>query len=171
MGPYRHSLNMISVPEPCVERWDRMEGDATSRFCRVCQNHVYDLSQLTLPEASGLIALTNGKPCVRLYRRADGTFVTKEDCRIDRARARRRRWSQRAALAAAVGLMIGVAAGATAATLVPLPRPYAVTASDGAAKRPAIRQGWVTGRVEVSPRADPVWIDSSSLSERDAVIH
>lgn len=157
MGPYRRSLNVISVREPCDERWERMEGDARSRFCRACESHVYDLSQMTLAEASELIELTNGTACVRLYRRADGTVVTKDECRPDRVRARRRRWLRRSAWMAAAGIAVGAAIAGTALTSGP--RPGLIMAPDT-----SIHEERIMGGMVIHPeRVDPVWVHPGSI--------
>ncbi len=158
--PYRRSLTVVHVAEPCEERWDRMEGDHRARFCRTCEKHVYDLSQMTLPEASALIELTNGTACVRFFRRADGTIAMNEDCRSDRARARRKRWIRGAALTAAIGAsVVGVLVGAMVASRRPSP-----PRTEHAA--PADRGQWVMGAMAgtLRPRG-PTWIDPESLHD------
>jgi hypothetical protein len=69
-----------------------MDGDERVRFCRQCGLHVYNLAEMTRAEAESLVARTEGRLCARLYRRADGTVLTK-DCpkglRAVRLRARR----------------------------------------------------------------------------------
>jgi hypothetical protein len=58
-----------------------MSGDDQSRFCGRCAQFVYNLSEMTREEAEALIMETEGKMCVRFYRRADGTMLTK-DCAV-----------------------------------------------------------------------------------------
>jgi hypothetical protein len=110
MGPYRTSLDVIQVKSPCEESWDRMEGDERVRFCWTCRKNVYDLSQMTMGEAQEIIQLFEGKLCVRLRKRADGTVVAK-DCAQDRRLARLKRWAGRggavvATLAAGAGIVL-----------------------------------------------------------------
>jgi hypothetical protein len=66
-----------------------MEGDERVRFCRQCNLHVYNVASLTSAEAGSLISRTEGRLCARLYRRADGTVLTR-DCPVGLAAARRR---------------------------------------------------------------------------------
>ena len=73
------SLDIIDIPRPCPADWDAMHGDDQSRFCDHCQKHVYNLSEMTQEAAEALIIEKQGKFCGRLYRRADGTVLTK-DC-------------------------------------------------------------------------------------------
>ena len=40
-------LQELRVASPCSERWDAMTGDDRMRFCGTCQQHVYDLSEMT----------------------------------------------------------------------------------------------------------------------------
>jgi len=73
------SLNVIRVAEPCPADWDAMQGDNRVRFCDECRLHVYNLSELTRPQAEQFIAEHEGRLCVRYYQRADGTIITR-DC-------------------------------------------------------------------------------------------
>jgi hypothetical protein len=66
-----------------------MSGNDEARFCDQCQLHVYDVSQMTRPQAEALMARTEGRICARLYRRTDGTILTK-DCPVGLRAFRRR---------------------------------------------------------------------------------
>jgi len=66
-----------------------MTGDDRVRFCDLCNLHVYNLAELTRTEAESLIANSEGRICARLYRRADGTVITK-DCPVGLRALRRR---------------------------------------------------------------------------------
>lgn len=112
MGPYRTALNVIQVETPCREDWAKMDGTDVVRFCRVCESHVYHLSEMSMLEVEELLEVTEGRACVRFAHRADGTVVTK-DCSSDRARHRRRQ-RVRAALGGAAAVAL---AGATAAVV------------------------------------------------------
>lgn len=72
-------LDMIQVASPCQVSWDSMQGDQTTRFCGQCNNHVYNLSAMSRSQAEQLIEETEGRLCVRFYRRQDGTMMTR-DC-------------------------------------------------------------------------------------------
>jgi hypothetical protein len=58
-----------------------MAGDDTTRFCGQCSQYVYNLSEMTKQEAEALIMEREGKMCVRFYKRADGTIMSK-DCPV-----------------------------------------------------------------------------------------
>ncbi len=72
-------LHDIKIARPCGARWDLMNGNDQVRHCRSCKLNVYNISNLTRTAAENLIAKHEGKLCVRLYRRKDGTVVTR-DC-------------------------------------------------------------------------------------------
>jgi len=41
---------IISIPEPCNEKWDEMTPTEKGRFCAVCQTEIYDFTNLTHQE-------------------------------------------------------------------------------------------------------------------------
>ncbi len=84
-----------------------MIGDERARFCGQCELNVYNLSAMSVPEAESLIARTEGRLCVRYYRRKDGSIIT-EDCPVGL-----RRLQQRAARIkrAVASLVLGFLAG------------------------------------------------------------
>ena len=73
------SLEVIDIARPCPADWDEMRGDAQVRFCKHCSLNVYNLSAMSREQAERLVAETEGRMCVRFYRRLDGTVVT-QDC-------------------------------------------------------------------------------------------
>jgi hypothetical protein len=109
MNPVNPSakLDRLRIATPCPIGWEQMDGSDRVRFCGHCQLNVYNLSALTQEEAETLLAASEGKICARLFRRADGTVITK-DCPVG-LRALRRRISQRAALVFATLAGISVA--------------------------------------------------------------
>lgn len=66
-----------------------MRGDERVRFCDLCSLHVYNIAELTAKEAKSLVANNEGRICARLYRRSDGTVITK-DCPVGLRAIRRR---------------------------------------------------------------------------------
>jgi len=66
-----------------------MRGDDRARFCNLCSLHVYNIAELTRKQAADLITKTEGRICGRVYRRADGTIITK-DCPVGLRAIRRR---------------------------------------------------------------------------------
>jgi hypothetical protein len=69
----------IRVASPCSADWEKMIGDDRVRHCSQCNLNVYNLSAMTNDEVERLIAAREGRLCVRLYRRQDGTILTR-DC-------------------------------------------------------------------------------------------
>jgi hypothetical protein len=89
------NLDHLRVATPCPKEWDDMVGDDRVRFCDHCHLNVYNLAELTQKETQRLISSSEGRLCGRLYRRADGTVLTK-DCPVG-LQALRKRISRRAA--------------------------------------------------------------------------
>src|ERR1051325_11685319 len=96
-----HSLDRIRIASPCPISWEQMSGDDRLRFCTECELHVYNISELTRAEAETLIAGAAGRLCARIYRRADGTVITR-DCPVGLRAIRRRAARSATAVFAAV---------------------------------------------------------------------
>jgi carboxypeptidase family protein len=98
------NIDRLRIATPCPVGWEQMTGDDRVRFCDHCQLNVYNISALSTLEAETLIASTEGRICARLFRRADGTILTK-DCPVG-LRVLRLRVSKKAAavFAAVIGL-------------------------------------------------------------------
>ena len=79
MADMTFRLEMIEIPNPCPVPWDSMTGGDRVRRCAQCNKNVYQLAEMTRDEAEALVRSAEGELCVQLYRRADGTVVTK-DC-------------------------------------------------------------------------------------------
>ena len=86
-------LERIRIASPCSVGWERMVGDDRVRFCNQCNLNVYNISEMTAGQVEALIDSTEGRFCARLYRRADGTLLTR-DCPVGLRRAIRRRVSR-----------------------------------------------------------------------------
>lgn len=89
MDQPRLSLNVLHVPSPCTVPWKSMTGSKQVRFCDLCRKNVYNLTAMTADEANALLAGPE-TPCVRFYRRLDGTVVTSDRCGNRAARVWRR---------------------------------------------------------------------------------
>jgi hypothetical protein len=89
-------LDRVRIASPCDVGWANMQGDERVRFCKRCQMHVYNLSGMTRNEAESLLRHREGRMCVSIFRRLDGTILT-ADCPIGLRLARR-------AMAKATGL-------------------------------------------------------------------
>ncbi len=75
------------ISAPCAVPWDSMEGDERIKFCNHCQLNVYNISEMSKREAGALIRRNEGRLCLRLYRRSDGTIMT-ENCPVGLRRIR-----------------------------------------------------------------------------------
>jgi hypothetical protein len=80
-----------------------MTGTERIRHCNQCAKNVYNLSAMTADEANHFLASAAVTPCVRFYRRYDGTIVTAERC--GNRFARTWRWCAGAIAAAFFGLL------------------------------------------------------------------
>ena len=103
-------LDRVKIAAPCSAEWDQMfsfEGERI-RFCSQCNLNVYNLSGMTRRDAEALITRTEGRLCVRLYRRADGSILT-ENCPIGlRAIKRRVTWAAQLVLGMLLSLISSV---------------------------------------------------------------
>lgn len=98
------ALEDIRIASPCNASWDAMTGDDRVRFCGSCQKNVFNLSNMSRDDAEALIEKTEGRVCVRYYRRRDGTVLT-QDCPVGLRAVRRRLALIGAGVAAGVGLV------------------------------------------------------------------
>lgn len=89
MNKYTNPLNKLKVASPCSADWNEMAGDERKRFCGQCNLNVYNLSGMTRDEAENLLITSEGRLCIRFYRRADGTILT-EDCPVGWAKVKQR---------------------------------------------------------------------------------
>jgi hypothetical protein len=99
-------LDSLQIASPCKASWDAMVGDERVRFCGECKKNVYNVSAMPREEAEALLREREGRLCVRLYRRTDGTVLT-ADCPVGVRRKRRRH--------AAIAAVAAVGCGAMAA--------------------------------------------------------
>ena len=100
MARFINPLKHVRVASPCKADWDQMIGSDRVRFCGECSLNVYNLSAMTRDEAESLIARTEGRLCVRFYRRNDGSILT-QDCPVGLRAIRRRLSNVRKAVIAA----------------------------------------------------------------------
>lgn len=107
MEKFSNPLDNLRVASPCSANWDEMVGSDRKRFCGQCQLNVYNLSGMTAREAENLLLESEGRVCVRFYRRKDGTILT-ENCPVG-GRAVKRRLSR--AATAVVSMCVGIFGG------------------------------------------------------------
>jgi hypothetical protein len=81
MSSFDNPLNNIKIASPCPANWDAMNGSDKVRFCGECKLNVYNLSGMNKVEAENLLRNTEGRLCVRYFKRADGTVIT-QDCPV-----------------------------------------------------------------------------------------
>ena len=87
----------------CKQRWEDMVGDERVRACGGCDRPVFNLSEMTRDEAERVLATRGLTPCVRFYRRPDGTVMT-TDCPTGSRPERRRLAVVASSLAAGTAL-------------------------------------------------------------------
>lgn len=166
MWQSKQQVDSIRIASPCKVGWESMEGDERVRFCGACRLHVYNLAEMDVEEAAELISGESPEVCVRLYRRRDGTVLTR-DCPVGRrivvARNRATRWG---VLAASAGLVLSLhplrgrtpntRVQAMQSTPAPLPpprtgrraNPFAATLGEVTIPDPDLRMG----RIARAPR-------------------
>lgn len=100
-------LDNIKIASPCGADWNKMFGNDKKRFCADCNLNVYNISEMSQEEAENFILRSEGRLCLRIYKRKDGTVIT-QNCPVGWARVKRR-----ASLVykAAIGLAAGFIAG------------------------------------------------------------
>lgn len=81
MSKFTNPLNNVKIASPCSQDWNEMIGTERKRFCGECKLNVYNLSGMSRSEAENLLLNSEGRLCVRFFRRADGTVLT-TDCPV-----------------------------------------------------------------------------------------
>lgn len=108
MARFKNRLKHVQVAAPCKADWSQMMGSERVRFCGQCSLNVYNLSGMSRADAEALIARTEGRLCVRFYRRADGSIIT-GDCPVGlRAIQRRVSYLAKAIIATAFTFMASI---------------------------------------------------------------
>ncbi|MEO8551758.1 MAG: hypothetical protein ABI678_17395 [Kofleriaceae bacterium] len=148
LAQIRRELGDSAAPKPafelpnvrlgfaCKQRWDDMVGDDRVRACAGCDRPVFNLSEMTREEASRVLATRGLTPCVRFYRRPDGTVMT-TDCPTGTRREGRRLAVVASSLAAGTALASPSARAEPAPTETTDAAPDATTGADPASEQPA----------------------------------
>ena len=181
MARFRNTLNHVHIAAPCQADWDQMIGNERVRFCGQCSLNVYNLSGMTRSDAESLIARTEGRLCVRFYRRSDGSIITK-DCPVGlRAIRRRVSYVAKAISSMVLGLFAGLGLHEAFSNIVPFrpERTMGIIARDiipskelvfqGSMVKPVEpwRPGFTMGKMLVKPiRNRPASGQSRSVSNR-----
>lgn len=102
-------LEDIRIATPCKADWTSMKGDEKQRHCELCHLDVYNLSAMSRREAEAFLQSrkTEGRTCVRLFRRSDGTVIT-QDCPVALRRLRDAGKAACAKVAAALWAMLAL---------------------------------------------------------------
>lgn len=85
----KFDVQSMRVASPCSVGWDEMTGDDRVRHCDSCQLNIYNTAEMTTQEIESLVQKREDRLCIRLYRRADGTVLTK-DCPVGLRAVRQR---------------------------------------------------------------------------------
>jgi hypothetical protein len=111
-------LESLRIATPCSADWNEMAGDERVRFCGKCEKNVYNLSAMTREAGEALVREKEGRMCVRMYQRTDGTVLT-ADCPVGvrRERLRARIWARVSGMAASAALLVGLWSGRARADL------------------------------------------------------
>ncbi|MCU1265674.1 MAG: hypothetical protein JWM21_1992 [Acidobacteria bacterium] len=109
MMQFNNPLQNVHVAAPCSADWEQMHGNERARFCGQCNLNVYNLSSMTRSDAEHLIASNEGRLCVRFYRRADGSILTRNCPEGVRAIQRKISRFTRAVVSALLSFVTGVA--------------------------------------------------------------
>lgn len=80
----RVNLDDVAIAAPCRIDWNDMVGTDQIRLCGQCNLNVYNISEMTRKEAEDLLTSHKGSHfCLKIFRRSDGTILTK-DCSVGR---------------------------------------------------------------------------------------
>lgn len=103
------------IAAPCTAKWEEMTGDERSRVCAQCDLSVLNAAELTDEEVlKAIMTLATGqRVCMRIFRRTDGTILTK-DCPIGVRKLQVRDRLRKAAAWLAGGLSMLVSLSANA---------------------------------------------------------
>lgn len=73
------ALSKVKIASPCKVPLSEMEDRGNCFHCKSCDLNVYQFSKLTNSEIADLMNDNNEKLCIGIFRREDGTIITK-DC-------------------------------------------------------------------------------------------
>lgn len=110
------------IAAPCSEKWEDMSGDDRARLCAKCDLHVVNTFMLTDEEVlAALEKVHKGERiCMQIYRRQDGTFMTR-NCPVGIQRIRERVFKAAVWMASGLSVLLSMAANALPTTPVNAP--------------------------------------------------
>jgi hypothetical protein len=157
------SLDDVQVASPCTADWNTMAGDGRVRFCPQCRQNVYHISAMTTEQATALLREKERTPCVRFFRRRDGTVMT-ADCPVGIRQLAGHAWRWTATmLAATFAVVLGLLGWVIArprATMGALSGPRCSSGSSSSAG-----QGVTMGDIGRPPRKAGDGVDREKLAE------
>ena len=121
MAAYRPKFD-LSIPQPCSESWETMNGDSRKRHCEACDSVVHNLAAMTAQQVETLLNAPGPLPCMRIARYEDGSLLVSAEQRTQPGYGA----MAGAAMAALVSLSCGVAAGQSPVRMVGKVQPAAV---------------------------------------------
>ncbi|MBX5481255.1 MAG: hypothetical protein IRZ16_05305 [Myxococcaceae bacterium] len=152
MSDTTFDLRRLRIASPCSEKWSEMSGDDRVRHCAKCRLNVFNFEGLSVAEVKALLTERQGRVCVRMLRRRDGTVITR-DCPVG---ARKVRLRMLAGLALAAGLVLAMVASVRRAprsssspTFWPMAKQAAVQFEERARRVPVL--GAVIEWIDPSP--------------------
>lgn len=164
------TLDNVRIARPCSADWDKMRGDDRVRHCSDCKLNVYNLSALSEEVATKLVEETEGRRCVRFFRRADGTLLT-QNCPGDLGipNIPRERLNAVFYTLAFVGLWAAMAPVGDAAWNVAGRTLQSATHAISKMVGPSDGGSWVAGEMEM-PEDDGTWTTGIVAIPDDAVV-
>lgn len=133
-------IDRLRIASPCTASWELMEGDERVRHCALCKLNVYNIAELTRGEVRALLERNEGRVCMRLHRRADGTVITR-DCPTGLRQLRRRASRVAAAVVAALLSVPAFAFGRATAKVKTRGSKVTLTVEQAATPQPAALTG------------------------------
>jgi hypothetical protein len=151
MSRFNNPLDRVRIAAPCKADWDQMIGTQRVRFCGQCSLNVYNLSSMKKTEAESLIAQTEGRLCVRFYRRTDGSILA-DNCPVGLRSIRRRvSYLAKAISAAVLSFLAGLGVSRVSAP-VESPLMGSIAVSGSALTTPLMGDiGPTVGQIGVDP--------------------
>lgn len=77
----KFDVNSLRIASPCTVRWQDLDGDDRKRRCTKCKLDVYNVAGMRRGDVAELVSRSEGRLCLVLLRRADGTVILK-DCPV-----------------------------------------------------------------------------------------
>jgi hypothetical protein len=149
-------LPNLRIGFACKQRWEDMMGDDRVRACGGCDRPVFNLSSMTRSDAEAVLATRGLTPCVRFYRRPDGTVMT-TDCPTGARRGARRLAVVASSVSA--GAMLAV----TPVAMADPPPAERSAGTEADAPRETTEDPSATGSGSGEPIGEPIVIDDQVL--------